>query len=126
MTVRNYRDLRVWHAAVDLSLQVYAVTRAFPRSEEFGLASQLRRAAVSVASNVAEGHARSGSRDFVRFLWIARGSLAEVDTQLLIADRLGYVASEDLTNVRIRIDIVARMLKRLQMALLRGSDDRAG
>jgi four helix bundle protein len=117
VALRSYRDLRVWNGSVNLAVLVYALTRTFPDREAFGLTSQLRRAAVSVASNIAEGHARSGPRDYLRFLWIARGSLAEVDTQLLIAARLGYVSKSDIENARVEIENLSRMLKRLQQAL---------
>jgi four helix bundle protein len=118
MALRCYRDLRVWDAAVELALHVYALTDQLPKHEIFGLASQLRRAAVSVASNIAEGHARSGRREFVRFLWIARGSLAEVDTQLVIVARLGYSPTAEIEQLHREVDNLSRMLKRLQQALL--------
>ena len=85
--IQTHRNLEVWSKSVDLCIQVYRLTQSLPSEERFGLSSQLRRAAVSVASNIAEGAARGTSRDFLRFLRIARGSLVELETQLEIARR---------------------------------------
>lgn len=89
--IESYRDLRVWQKGVDLTERVYDLTRGFPSEEKFGLSSQLRRAAVSVPSNVAEGWGRNSTGAFVRFLRIAHGSLTEIETQVTIAHRLGYL-----------------------------------
>jgi four helix bundle protein len=86
----SYRDLIAWRKAMQLVSEVYSVTQAFPREELYGLTSQLRRAAVSVPSNIAEGQARFSPREFCRFLSDARGSLVEVETQILISQDLGY------------------------------------
>ena len=88
---RSHHDLVAWQVALDLVESVYRLTDRFPPSERFGLTAQIRRAAVSVPSNLAEGAGRIGNREFLRFLGIARGSLSEVETQLNIAHRLGYV-----------------------------------
>lgn len=87
---RNHQRLRAWQESMALVEHIYQATADFPPDERFGLVSQLRRAAVSVPSNIAEGAARGSDADFIRFLYIARGSLSEVDTQLQIAERLGY------------------------------------
>lgn len=92
--IKSYRDLHIWQKAVDLAVHVYQITETFPKSEVYGLASQMRRAAVSVASNIAEGHSRSQA-ELSRFLSIARGSLAELETQLEIAQRIGYLSQKD-------------------------------
>ncbi|MFY7853623.1 MAG: four helix bundle protein, partial [Brevundimonas sp.] len=89
--VFGYRDLDVWKLAVDWVEAVYRATSNWPSEERFGLTSQLRRAAVSVASNIAEGAARRSTGEFLQFIGMARGSLAEAETQLLIASRLGYL-----------------------------------
>lgn len=99
MTVKSYKDLIVWKKAMDLVEMVYQVTKEFPREELYGLANQLRRAAVSVPSNIAEGHARKSTAEFRNFLSIARGSLAEVETQLLIAKRLGYINTQRVESI---------------------------
>jgi four helix bundle protein len=91
---RKYSDLIAWQKAMDLVAAVYLATANFPKTEIYGLTSQLRRAAVSVPSNVAEGYGRSGRREFAHALSICLGSLAEVETQILIAERLGYLGPE--------------------------------
>ena len=104
---RNHRSLKAWQKAVDLVEHVYADTRTFPKEELFGLTAQMRRAAVSVPANIAEGAARSGSRELVRFLSIAEASLSELDTHVEIAIRLGYLKSDQLVQ---EIDAVAGLL----------------
>ena len=99
MTVRNYSDLVAWQKSMDLVVQIYKVTACFPKEETYSLTSQLRRAAVSVPSNIAEGQGRRSNRDFCRFLSISHGSLRELETQLMIAERLSYINAE--TNSRI-------------------------
>jgi four helix bundle protein len=96
---RKYSDLVAWQKAMDLVSAVYLATSNFPKTEIYGLTSQLRRAAVSVPSNVAEGYGRSGRREFAHALSIALGSLAEVETQILIAERLGYLAPESRVSM---------------------------
>ncbi len=117
MSVQSYKDLIVWQKALNLVEMVYQVTRVFPKEELYGLTNQLRRAAVSIPSNIAEGHARSSTRDFHRFLSIARGSLAEVETQLLIAQRLGYLSDDQLAPIlSLQIEI-NKMTNRLMAKL---------
>jgi four helix bundle protein len=89
----SYRDLIAWRKAMSLVAELYRITKTFPRDEMYGLTSQLRRAAVSVPSNIAEGQARFSSKEFHHFLSLARGSLVEVETQLLIAEDLGYISA---------------------------------
>jgi four helix bundle protein len=96
---KKYSDLIAWQKAMDLVAVVYQLTAEFPKAEVYGLTSQLRRAAVSVPSNIAEGYARSGRREFAHALSIALGSLAEVETQILIAERLGYLAADSRANL---------------------------
>jgi four helix bundle protein len=91
----NHKNLEVWKKSMDLVLQVYQITNLFPDTEKFGLTSQMRRAAVSIPSNIAEGAARKSDKEFIQFLYIALGSLAEVETQYLIAIRLQYL-NDDL------------------------------
>ncbi len=93
--VRNFRELRIWQRAMDLLPRIYCLARTLPRFEQFALADQIRRAAVSVPTNIAEGQARGHTKEFIRFLLIARGSLAELQTLLLITERLEYVTHED-------------------------------
>lgn len=89
--MRKHQELRVWQQTMDLVEQVYAFTKTFPDDEKFGLTSQMRRSAVSIPSNIAEGAARGSTQEFIRFLHISQGSLSELETQLLIAQRLNYI-----------------------------------
>lgn len=98
---RNHKDLRAWQAAMLLVEEVYSLTSTFPREEQFGLISQMRRAAVSVPSNIAEGAARNGTKELIHFLAIATGSLAELDTQLELAVRLGYCPAQDSLQAKL-------------------------
>lgn len=111
--VKDFTDLRVWQLGVQLTLAVCRATREFPSDERFGLTSQLRRAAVSVPSNIAEGHTRNRSGDYLRFLGIARGSLAEVKTQVIIARELGFVSNSDSQSLVQQTDGLLRQLTAL-------------
>lgn len=95
----SYRDLRVWQQAMDLAEQVYLATENFPKQEMYGLTSQLRRSAVSVPSNIAEGKGRNTDRDFLNFLFHARGSLMEVETQVLLSSRLKFLSLESADDL---------------------------
>jgi|SRR6478672_1077247 len=117
MSVQSYRDLKVWGIAVELTLEVYRITEAFPRSEQFGLTSQIRRAAVSVVTNIAEGHARSTRGEYRNALSVARGSAIEVEVQLLLAERIGYVQSPTLVQARRYCESISRMITSLKRAL---------
>jgi len=114
--LESYKNLKVWQAAMDLSCSIYGLTKSFPASERFGLTLQLRRAAVSVPSNIAEGHRRTRPA-FVNHLQIALGSLAEVETQMLLALRLGMCRSEDTASIQAEIDGIGRMLHALLRSL---------
>ena len=102
---------------MDLVVAVYSVTKALPADERYGLTSQLRRAAVSIPTNIAEGHARLGAGEFRRFASIARGSLSELDTEIELAERLGFVPSTSLIETRRLMASVGRMLSALAKAL---------
>ncbi len=117
MKVRNYQELIAWQRAMDLVEDVYKASRAFPREEIYALTSQVRRAAVSIPSNIAEGQGRRTTSDFLRHLSIAYGSLREVETQLLIAGRLQYVTSAQLEAVMDRAGEVGRLLNGLMNSL---------
>jgi four helix bundle protein len=120
MSVKNYKDLIAWQRAMDLVEKVYLLTQRFPKEELYGLTSQIRRAVVSIPSNIAEGEGRNSSNEFVRFLSIAYGSLREVETQLLIAVRLNYLAQEDISEAQQLCDETGRILNGL-MNKLKGS-----
>ena len=106
----DHRDLIAWQKAMKLTVAIYRATAAFPRAEVFGLTAQLRKAAVSVPSNLAEGSARRTSADFLSFLHIARGSQAELDTQLRLALFLGYLPENTGTDLLAQTDEVGRLL----------------
>jgi four helix bundle protein len=113
----NYRELIAWQKAIAFVLGVYAVTRAWPRDEQYGLTNQIRRAAVSVPSNVAEGQGRASDNDFHRFLSMALGSLCEVETQLVIGRELGYLDDEPLERMMRQSNEVGRLLNGLMRSL---------
>jgi four helix bundle protein len=110
--IQNYRDLEIWKRSMNLCVHLYQLTNKFPQAEQYGLTNQLRRSAVSIPSNIAEGHVRS-RREFVRFLRIARGSLNELETQLEIAHRIGYLTNEDLNEPIAEMKILGRQLNTL-------------
>lgn len=114
--VESFRDLDVWRLALDLAEGVYQCTSSFPKSELFGLTAQMRRAAVSIPSNIAEGRARSSTKEFLQFLSIALGSLAELETQFELAVRLGYTDSA-VHPVIFLADVVGKKLRCLQKSL---------
>jgi len=93
--LKSYVDLEVWRKTKDLAREIYLLTNSFPTQEQFGLVSQLRRASISVPSNIAEGCGRDSSKDTVRFLFIARGGLYEIETQIILAHELGFIKQED-------------------------------
>jgi four helix bundle protein len=114
----DLKDLVAWQVAMDFATDVYGSTRRFPADERFGLRLQLRRAAISVASNIAEGHGRSSKREFARYTLIARGSLKEAETQVILSERLGYLSasqSERLLGFAARINrLITGLRRRLQ------------
>ncbi len=102
MQLRKHRDTSAWQQAMRVVKLVYAIVQTFPDSEKFGLSQQMRRAAVSVPSNIAEGYARNTSKELIQFISIALGSLSELDTQLAIAHELGYIS--DINDVQVALD----------------------
>jgi len=119
MRVRSYKDLSVWQKAMELVEECYRATNSFPRSEEFGLKSQMRRAAVSIPSNIAEGNVRHASNDYCRFLAIALGSSAELETQIEVARRLELIAEQDAVRLTQHCQEVGRMLYGLRFSIAR-------
>ena len=115
--MRPHEKLDVWNKAVDFVVAVYRATDGFPKEEKFGLTSQLRRAAVSVPANIAEGAGRRSSREFRHFLSNAQGSASEVETELLIAYRLGFLGERNYLNLRASLDDIGRMLTGLSRYL---------
>ena len=110
MIIRDHKDLVVWQKSMDLLVEVYRLAKKLPKEETYVLSDQMRRAAVSIPSNIAEGRARSSEKDFLRFLFIARGSRAEVETQLLACVRLHYLEDCDVEAALNLCAEVGRML----------------
>jgi four helix bundle protein len=117
---RSYKDLIVWQKAIALSLEIYQVTKSFPKEELYALSDQMRRAAVSIPSNIAEGRSRRTSKDFTHSLHIALGSAAELDTQLLISRELFYCRIENYEKIEALLSEVRRMLH----AMIKGLEAR--
>jgi len=117
MEFKSYRDLDVWQKAMDLVVDSYKATKRFPKSELFGLASQMQRAGVSVPANVAEGRARQHTKEFIRHLSIAYGSLAELETHIQIAERLNYLESDQVDRLMKQTSEVGRMINGLRKTL---------
>ena len=117
MRIRDFRDLEVWQRSVDLAAEVYKVCRRFPREERYELSAQLRRAAISVSSNIAEGSGRATTKDFLNFLSHARGSLRETESILLVSQRLGFSTEAQLESVIDLTHRVGQMLTKLRASL---------
>jgi four helix bundle protein len=114
--VKSYRDLEVWSLGLDLVETIYRCTSEFPKNEIYGLAAQMRRAAVSIPSNIAEGQARSSSKEFLHFLSFSLGSLAELETQLGLTARLGYSATE-ISTALAQVELLGKKLHRLRTSI---------
>ncbi|MGB7623641.1 MAG: four helix bundle protein [Terriglobia bacterium] len=115
--VKKYSDLIVWQKAMDLTSEVYSVTKCFPKDEIYGLTSQLRRAAVSVPSNIAEGQGRKSTSEFLHHLSIAYGSLLEMETQVMIAERLAYLEQQVVASLMTRTSEVGKLINGLSKSL---------
>ena len=123
MPINDYKDFKVWQKAMDLVVEVYQVTKLLPKYETYGLADQMRRAVVSIPSNIAEGQGRHSTVEFIRFLNIARGSYSEIDTQLMICVRLGYIEESDIEKALNLSNEVGKMLSAL-IARLKSSSNK--
>ena len=119
--MQRFTELKVWQRSHALAVDIYRITRPFPRDERFGITSQIRRAAVSVPSNIAEGSKRAYARDYARFLNIAEGSAAELEYLLMLARDLGHLAKDDFSRARGELDEIARMLHGLRMKVEQGA-----
>jgi len=118
-SVRSYRDLLVWQKGMDLAAEVYRLSRLWPKEELYGLTSQVRRAAASIPANIAEGYGRQSAASYAQFLKIARGSLRELETHLLLADRVGLAPRGNGGEALVRADELGRMLASLIKAVAR-------
>jgi len=113
MKINSYKDLIVWQKGMDLAESVYNISKKLPANEQFGLTSQVRRAAISIPSNIAEGYGRQSTGSYKQFLSISRGSLLELETQLLLCVRLKFIDSEEVEQLFVEINSLARMLSSL-------------
>lgn len=116
--INHFRELQVWQRGMDIVEAVYRLSGGFPRTELYGLTSQIRRAAVSVPSNIAEGHTRESTKEYLNHISMAQASLAEVETQIEIAKRLGYLEQSDLDTILESSSILGKQLYRLRDALV--------
>ena len=115
--LQSYRDLLVWQKALELAVRIYRVSERFPKSEIYGLTSQLRRAAVSVPSNIAEGYGRGSRKEYLQFLSVAQGSLKELETQIILAQRLSYTSEIEAEGTLSESGTVGKMLGGLMRSL---------
>jgi len=123
-SITSYRDLLVWQESMALAVACYVLTRSLPREEMFGLSSQIRRSVASVAANIAEGHGRENSRSFIQPLRIAQGSLKELETHLLLAERVGLLESSKIASPMAQCDTIGKMLRSLIRSLQRRDAER--
>jgi len=119
--LKNFKELNVWQKAYQLCLEIYRVTRKFPKEEIYGLTSQIRRSAVSIPSNIAEGYGRKTTGEYIQALYVAYGSNCELETQILLSGDLGFVGKEDLSRLQKEIGDVERMLKGLIKSLYKNT-----
>lgn len=109
----DYQDLKVWQKAIDLTAEVYKLIKQLPQEEQYALCDQMRRAVVSIPSNIAEGRGRGTDKEFVRYLLMSRGSLWELSTQLVICEKLGYISQEQTSCIRQMITEISKMINAL-------------
>ncbi|MBD0414820.1 four helix bundle protein [Oryzicola mucosus] len=115
--INSYRDLLVWKAAMELAVACYSVTKAFPNSEVYGMTSQIRRSAASIAANIAEGHGRENTGAFIQFLRIAQGSLKELETHLLLSGQVGLLSDTALSPLLSKAEDIGKMLRAMIRSL---------
>ena len=115
--MHNLKELKIWNKALDLAVQVYEATSNFPKEEKYGLTSQIRRSAVSIPSNISEGAGRNSNKEFIQFLGIANGSSYELQTQLIISNRLNLISNESVQPLLNEVDEIQKMTYRFQQTL---------
>ena len=120
--IRSYRDLKVWQQAMDLAEACYRLTRGFPKDELYGMGSQIRRAAASVPANIAEGHGRNSRGEYIRFLRVAQGSLKELETHVLLAQRIRLIEAKTVEPILDLSEVLGKMLRALIRALEAGRE----
>jgi four helix bundle protein len=114
---RSYKDLEVWQLSLEFVKDIYRITDKFPSSEKFGLTQQIRKAAVSIPSNIAEGQFRNSPREFKQFLYVALGSAAELETQMIISSEVNFMSFEEVAPVLNTLERIMKMLKKLSLSL---------
>lgn len=119
-----FKDMKIWELSMTLVEDIYRKTRNFPQHELYGLSSQMRRAAISIPSNIAEGNGRAHSKEYIQFLYLARGSLMELMTQLEIAHRLNYISIEEKTEIYDQCEIILKMLHKLITSIKKKSENK--
>jgi four helix bundle protein len=115
--ISSFRELKIWQIGIEVSEQVYRLTQAFPQQERYGLSSQMQRAAVSIPSNIAEGHARDSTKEYLYHLSVSLGSLAELETQLVLSERLRYIDQAKFQPLIDQLHELGRMLRGTEKAL---------
>ncbi len=113
MSERSHTKLEVWKRSIKLVISIYKLTAQYPQEEKYGLVNQMRRAVISIPTNIAEGAARKTTKEYIQFLYVSRGSLSEIDTQLEISLQLGYINSENYTRIIEEVNEIGRMLSGL-------------
>jgi four helix bundle protein len=113
----SYTELIIWKKGIELSVQIYSLTKKFPKEELFSITNQMRRASISVPANIAEGWSRNSDKSFRHYLNIAKGSLAEVNTFLTIAEKLKYAAYEECIALKLEVDVLSKMIYKMQIRL---------
>jgi four helix bundle protein len=124
MNITSFRELKVWQLGMNLTERIYILTDSFPKSEIYGLTSQIRRSAVSIPSNLAEGHGRNSTKEFLQFIAIAFGSICELETQILLSYRLKYISTEDSEMVLALLTETSKTIRGLQKALKAKIEDK--
>jgi four helix bundle protein len=117
MSISTFRELKVWQLGMDLAERIYLLTSSFPKSETYGLTSQMRRCAVSIPSNLAEGHGRNSTKEFLQFIAISFGSICELETQILLSQRLDYIKIGELETTLALLIETRKTIRGLQKAL---------
>ncbi|MCX5885084.1 MAG: four helix bundle protein [Proteobacteria bacterium] len=115
--MKSYKELEVWQKSVNLAIETYRMAKKFPNEERFGLIAQIQRATTSVPANIAEGWGRGSTKEYIQFLLIARGSLMELETHLIIAHQLDYLSKDELEQLQKEIENIGKMLNRLIQTL---------
>ncbi|MCQ9207627.1 MAG: four helix bundle protein [Omnitrophica bacterium] len=115
--IKSYKDLEVWKKSVELVKEIYNITKKFPKEEQFGITSQMRRCSISISSNISEGKTRQYVNEYIQFLYIALGSCSEINTQTIIAKELNFIKQAELDLLSEKIDHVSRMIRNLIKSL---------